>query len=130
MALKWNGDQVLGQVLSARNAILDETAFAIEDQTKRNIVGNEQVDTGFMLNSVGTVTSQGSTFDQAKSAATARNPNGNMGAEPRVSKGNAAVFVGAEYAIYQEIERSFLFNAGQQVIGSQVNGIIKRNQVK
>ena len=102
MAVKWN-DNLLPEIRQNIDAILTEVAIAIEAQTKINIVDNGQVDTGFMLNSAG--------HEPAKD-------------------GKAAAFVAAEYAIYQEARRSFLYKAGEQVIGTTVDGIITKNKVK
>lgn len=129
MALEWFGPQVLAEVQVSRDEIVNEIALQIEAETKRNIVENNQVDTGFMLNSTYTVTPQGSTFSQAKSAARAKNPKGQMGSGVSAPEGGAAVVVGAEYAIHQEARKSFLYQAGQSV-ARQVGGIITKNKLK
>lgn len=102
MAVKWN-DNLPDEIGRALDAIMTEIAIAIEAETKRNIVDNGQVDTGFMLNSTG--------HEPAKN-------------------GRASTFVAAEYAIFQEARRSFLYKAGEQVIGTTVDGIITKNKVK
>lgn len=125
----WYGDKILAEVQVAKNAIIDEIAFQIEAETKRNIIENNQVDTGFMLNSVYTVTSGGSTFSQARSSAKAQNPKALMGTEATAPEGGAVVAVGAEYAIHQETRRAFLYPAGESV-ARQAGGIITKNQLK
>ena len=126
----WYGDKILAEVQVAKSAIIDEIAFQIEAETKRNIIENNQVDTGFMLNSVYTITSGGSTFSQARSSAKAQNPKAaGMGAEATAPEGGAVVAVGAEYAIHQETRRAFLYPAGESV-ARQAAGIITKNQLK
>jgi hypothetical protein len=126
--LFWQGDDVLAQVEAAKNVILDEMAFAIEAEAKNNIVGNNQVDTGFMLNSTYAVTQQQSSYGKARAAARSKNPDAEIAPEERAPRGGAAVVVGAEYAIYQEERRSFLYKAGQDV-ARQAGGIITRHKL-
>lgn len=91
-------NDVLALIRNATAESLEALAKEIEAQTKANIVANDQVDTGFMLNS---------TFSGL------------------VGEGEAVVGVGADYAIYQEARNSFLFRAAQQLRGQMVGEIIK-----
>jgi hypothetical protein len=123
---KFYTQAVLLKCREAADIIAEEVAFAVEAEAKANIVDNDQVDTGFMLNSVYAVTRSGSGYGQAQGAAKSRNPTAEMG--PGVSlSGNikAAVVVGAEYAIYQEEKKTFLFKAGESV-KNQLGGIIEK----
>ena len=109
--------------LIAKNAnaqALQALALQIEGQTKVNIVENDQVDTGFMLNSVYSVGPNGSTYGDTDASGTTLSPiNGyverNIAPEVKVDDGGAAVAVGAEYAVYQEAKQSFLLRAAETV---------------
>lgn len=110
--VNWYGNRVKATLKNATDEIMAKAAFHLEAMTKANIVANDQVDTGFLLNSVYAVTDQGSTYGAAKSAASAKNPAAEMGPEPHLEDGQgAAVGVGASYAVYQEIQQSFLYRA-------------------
>lgn len=93
--IDWFQDRVILEAVNALN--LEELAFRVEERTKINIVGNGQVDTGFML---------GSTFTEA--------------ADPE----RVAVGVGAEYAIYQENVNPFLYPALLEA-ANEVGGTVK-----
>lgn len=108
-------DKILVKVQEAEGQILEALAHQIEGQAKANIVDNDQVDTGFLLNSIYVATGQGSNYGQAKSEAKGKNPSAGMAAEMDAGQGQAAVVAGAEYAIFQEARKSFLFRAAEQV---------------
>ncbi len=118
--VKWYGDSILAQVKVAGQRMADEAALQIEAQTAVEIVSNGQVDTGFMLNSVYSVTSGGSSFNpgQAERAYRIALP------PPDVPEGGAVVGVAAEYALWQELENSFLFRAAEIVAGTMGAPII------
>jgi len=118
--VKLHLDKVRVTVKGATQKVLEALAFQIEGQAKINIQANGQIDTGFMLNSVYTVTPKSSGFAAAQGAAKAHNPQAEMGPEPTAREG-VAVVVGANYAIYQEIKNAFLFPAAEQV-ASQAGG--------
>ncbi len=132
----WYAEQVLLRVDKATDELLDKVALQVAGQAKINIRDNGQIDTGFMVNSVYTVTRKGSGYSQALAEALTQiwskkkqknvNHSGDMGPEiglPENAK--AGVAVGAEYAIYQEIKRSFLYKALEQVV-PQVGGAIEK----
>lgn len=116
-------DQVKLTVKGATQQALEALAFEVEGQAKINIQQNGQVDTGFLLNSVYTITPASSGFAAAQSAAALRAPR-SMAPAPQVGEG-AAVVVGAEYAIYQEIRKAFLYPAGVKV-AQQAGGKAER----
>lgn len=122
---KFYTEAVLVKVHEAVDVIAEEVAFALEGQAKANIVANDQVDTGFMLNSVYAVTRSGSGYGSAQGAAKSRNPDAEMGPEVSLNKAKAVVVVGAEYAVYQEEKQSFLYKAGEDVAG-QIGGIVEK----
>ncbi len=79
-----------------------------------------------MLNSVYAVTRSGSDYGSAQGAAKSRNPKAEMGPQVNLSRNvKAAVVVGAEYAIYQEEKKTFLFKAGETV-GNRLGGIVEK----
>ena len=100
-------------------------ALQIEAKTKVNIQQNGQIDTGFMLNSTYTVSRNADTYGQADSSGRYQNLEGydvERKIAPQVklpSDAVAACAVGAEYAIYQEVKKSFLFAAAENVARSQ-----------
>jgi len=112
MPVNWYGDKVAARVRGAQRQFIQAVAFQIEAQTKVNIVQNDQVDTGFMLNSVYTVAGDANGHAAAASAAAAKNTDAVM-APPRLPADDmsAIVGVGASYALYQEERHSFLLAA-------------------
>ncbi len=124
---KFYTEQVKVVVSEATDLLAEEIAFALEGQAKANIVANDQVDTGFMLNSVYAVTRKsGSGYGQAQGEASARNPDAEMAPEVQLSGGAAsAVVVGAEYAVHQENRKSFLYKAAETV-ARQAGGMAER----
>jgi len=111
-------DHVKVVVRGATHEALVAIAHQIEAETKVKIQENEQIDTGFMLNSTYVATNEGSGYGQARAAAQARNPDAKMAPEHRLSEDAVAVVVGAEYAIWQEARKSFLYAGAERVAGT------------
>jgi hypothetical protein len=122
--VNWYTDQVMALVNQAVD--IEAMAHRIEERTKGNIVENDQVDTGFMLNSVYVITDAKSGYSAAQATATALNPQAMMLPPPPLGKADAAVVVGAEYAIYQELNRSFLFRALDEAKADASSLVIKK----
>ena len=128
--VNWYGDRVTLKVKGAKQKILDELALVGEGKAKMNIVANNQVDTGFMLNSVYAVTSKGvaskpsggGTFTNRLGQTVTRRAGPVHG---KVAEGESAIAAAAEYAIHQEMKKSFLYRALEQ-IASEAGGIIER----
>lgn len=102
---------------------IEKVAFQVEAQTKANIQENGQIDTGFMLNSVYAVTDSGSTYDATDPSGFYMNQGGEGQERSRANQiglqgADAAVAVAADYAIWQELRRSFLWRSVQSVKGS------------
>lgn len=95
-----NWDKVAQSIRPAEKAVIRKTALDGVANVKAMIVANDQIDTGFMLNSVYFVTSGQSTY------------RGGDKALPQVAKPGseleAWVAVGAEYAIYQEMGTAYM----------------------
>lgn len=117
---------VILKVAKATDDGLAALAFQIEGEVKRNITENEQVDTGFMRSSVYTVTKKGSGHSAAQAGAMSKTFSCKRGravshaddmapARALPSNASAGVIVGANYAIYQEVDRPFLFPAADKV---------------
>jgi hypothetical protein len=130
--VQWNNKAVLVRVGRTADKICVAIAHQIEGQAKANIASNDQIDTGFMLNSVHTVTPAGGTYDQTQ-------PSGKYNSR-RTGKevdrtraeqislppnASAAVAVAADYAIHQEVQNSFLYRAAEQV-ASQVGATVEQ----
>ena len=102
-------------------------AHQIEAQTKANIVDMPSgdhvglVDTGFLLNSVYAIGNGESGYGATQSSGEYVNRAGETVRRERAPEerlprdAQAAVVVGANYAIYQEVKHSFLFKAAEQV---------------
>lgn len=125
----WYKDRVM---LVANQAVnIKGLALQVEAHAKQNIVDNDQVDTGFMLNTVYSVFPGGDTFGQTSPAGEYQNKAGQMvrrqslPPSPLPRQVQAAVAVGAEYAIFQELANSFLYKALEQTAG-ETGSIIKK----
>lgn len=108
-------DEIVAQAREAMGLSLDAIALQIESQVKVEITTNDQVDTGFLRESVYALLSTGSHYSQAVSAAKGKNPDGQIESEAGLGDAQAAVAVGAEYASEQEQKKSFLFRGAEKV---------------
>ena len=112
MPVNWYGDRVAARVRGAQRLFIRAVALQVEGQTKVNIVANNQVDTGFMLNSVYTAAPDINDYADAVSNASGRNAEAIMApAQLPADDMSAIVGVGASYALYQEERHSFLLAA-------------------
>lgn len=111
--MNWYGKTVKARLTEAGKDLAKEIAFTVEANTKVNIVDNDQVDSGFMVNSVYTVLPGEDNYTEAVAAAKARALR-KMGPKASLDGADAAVAVGAEYAIFQELHKSFLLKAVEQ----------------
>lgn len=130
--VNWYGETVKAQTKQDGKKALLALAFQIEGQAKINITNNGQVDTGFMRNSVyvsgGGASSYGNTDASGlyPSPKTGEDENRELGPELTPPADDVYVVVGAAYAIYQETQQSFLYQALEQVAGSNADVTIKR----
>jgi len=127
--LNWYKERVM---LVANQAVnIKGLALQVEAHARQNIVDNDQVDTGFMLNGVYAVFKDGDTFGQTSPSGQYQNKAGQMvnrraiPPAPLPNQAQAAVAVGADYAIYQELANSFLYKALEQTAG-ETGTIIKK----
>lgn len=114
--IDWYTDDVVLAVEAATQDLVAKIAFAIEAQAKVNVIANDQVDTGAMLNGIYTRTPAGSGYGQAAAEASTRRPEAAIALEADLPDDNAAlVHAAMEYAIYQEDRLPFLYPAVEAV---------------
>ena len=115
MPVNWYRNRVVAKLKNSDEKILDQLAFQTLGQARINIRENRQIDTGFMTNSGFVVSAQRNTYLQSLASATAR-ADRPMAEQPSVNtKIESAVAFGAHYSIFQEMRRSFLYQAVQDV---------------
>jgi len=117
-------DHVQAVVENATGDVLAAFGMRVVEGAQLNIRENDQIDTGFMVNSVYEVTRGGSGYDQARSEAENQTQgrdgqtvdhSGDMAPEEQLPTDAAAgVVVGAVSAIYQEAEKPFLWPAAEK----------------
>ena len=78
-----------------------------------NITANDQIDTGFMLNSVYSVLPDGDSYTEAVTKARSR-ASRDMAPKASLDGADGAVACGAEYAMSQELRKAFLLPAVDQ----------------
>jgi len=127
--VNWYDEDVLLYVEGQTARAVEALAAHIDGLTKINIVQNDQVDTGFMVNSVYFATPDDSTYSD--DSGTHINLAGNfverqMAPEaPLPPEYDALVCVGANYAIFQEQQQPFLYPALLQA-AAEADGIIEK----
>jgi hypothetical protein len=107
-------------------------ALGIEGEAKIKITENEQVDTGFMRSSTYAFWGDGSNYGTASAEARGKNPDAELNLELSLQDGPADAFAGvccgANYAIYQEALKSFLYAGAEQVaaeMGAEIERVYK-----
>lgn len=109
--VKWYQSEVTLKLENATAEALEAAAFDIMGLAKQNIVSNDQVDTGFMVNSV-YAKGPGETNYRDAVAAHAFNPDADFFPEAALSgELEAVVAVAAEYGIWQEWMKPYLYPA-------------------
>lgn len=115
--LSWARRQVLDYAQALTDRVVTEYAFLVEGQAKINVRENGQIDTGFMMNSIYTVSPGVYTYRRAWptgvyiSRRTGRAARRIMPTPMAAPPHRALVAVGAEYGLQQEIRNSFLYRA-------------------
>lgn len=137
-SVNWHKDRVILKVKGATQKALNALAAQVEAEAKINIQNNNQIDTGFMWNSVYTVTKESSGYAQTRSTGnypwSPEKHGGKAGLGyrelapeftlPRSNKPVVAIVVGARYAVYREIKNSFLYKA-LVTVAQKAGGIIQ-----
>lgn len=129
--VKWYGQRVRGEIAGATDAAIRKIAFDIEARTKLAITDNQQIDTGFMRMSVYSLL-KGGVYRNVKSSMRTNRLGVKMPREaanpPPLNDSDAIVGVGAVYAVYQEVRRSFLrvsFESAVKAAGGTVKDEFK-----
>jgi hypothetical protein len=118
-------DHVKVTVEKATEKVLRQLAFRITERAQMNIRTNDQIDTGFMVNSIYPVWKDGSGYEAARSEAEGHTVSGRTGErvdhsgdmapeEALEAEAMAGVVVGANYAIYQENIKPFLYPGAEK----------------
>lgn len=124
--VNWYEDKVMARVEGASKEMLTRLAFQGESHAKANIQANNQIDTGFMLNSVYGKGPMGSHYGQTGAPI---KPGQEKAGEAAAEKGAAVIHASARYAVYQEIRKSFLYRALEQ-LKADFPGIVKEVEIK
>jgi hypothetical protein len=120
-------DHVEVAVKEATDEVLKQLAYRIVELAQVNIRLNDQIDTGFMVNSVYPIWQDGSGHGAAETAARAM-ADREVIEEQLEAGASAAVVVGANYAIYQEAANPFLYRAADEAaiqFGAEAERIYK-----
>lgn len=129
--VNWYENNVRGIIEGASDEIIKRAAFSIEAEAKINVTENGQVDTGFMRNSIYAKTKDTSGYNTTDADGTYTSQRTGQAVKRRradeadLQDADAVVHVAAEYAIYQEMDNPFLYNAMETVIG-QFGGIVEQ----
>jgi uncharacterized protein YbjQ (UPF0145 family) len=116
------------ELTAAGKEISSELATLIEGRIVGNITDNGQIDTGFMVNSVYSISSERDSYNEALVKAMARAVR-EMSPKASLAGADALVAVGAEYAIWQEMRKSFAMKAIDQT-KKDIPDIVKRVSMK
>ena len=134
--MNWYGERLRAVLKDADEKILDQLAFQTLGRARINIRENRQIDTGFMTNSGYVVSAQHDTHGETWPTGDYPWQPGKHGGTTGVSHGEraekapvdtrkeSAVAFAAHYSIFQEMRRSFLYQAMQDVIKS-FGGIVR-----
>jgi hypothetical protein len=124
----WFAEDVILKFAEITEDGLAAVAARVDALAKQGIVTNDQVDTGFMVNSVYHVAGNVSSYQDSSGTHTDKNGNlvdRDMAPEAELPKEyKALVCIGANYAIYQELQKPFLYPALEQV-SAEAGGIIE-----
>jgi hypothetical protein len=126
--VNWQTEKVIAILGEKAKLILKELAIETADVAALNIEANKQVDTGFLMNSAYAIWPGGDNHAKAEAAATGL-ANRPFAANPGLPDDQtAAVHVAAEYAVYQEMRKPFLFPALMKKV-AEFGGIVERNKI-
>lgn len=104
---------------------IEAAAFRIREHAGANVVANDQIDTGAMANAFYVVLPGEDDYGNAASEAASRNPAAEVG--PKIDAGNAdAVVANAmDYAVENELRKSFLFKSAEQT-AKEFDGLVTK----
>lgn len=122
VSLKWYASNVKTIIRKQTAQGLDRVALRIRSQVRRNITGNDQIDTKFLWNSVYVATPEKHT-DVPPDGEYLSTKTGKMvkrqSSEIVLPSEGAFVGVAADYAVYVELQQSFLFAGVETVQGKE-----------
>lgn len=124
-------DHVRIEVKDATEEVLKALAMRVVERAQLNIRENDQIDTGFMVNSGYAIWKDGSTYGQTEKSGEFSGANGQSVrreiAPEESLPGDAAagVVFGANYAIYQEAAKPFLY-PGAEAAAKEFEGEAER----
>lgn len=113
----WYGQELMLKLDQMTREAIAALAFHIEGEIKANIHANDQVDTGFMVNTVYTVTEDASGYTAVWQSGEYAGKEGDrvkreLAPEAKLpGEYDALVAVGADYALFQEFQQPFIFPA-------------------
>lgn len=118
--VNWYADAVYIALDKAEDALAEQVLILLDEEVKLAINRNDQIDTGFMINSAYWRTRNRSTYGGTWETGRYKDREGDpvaRGRAPEAELGGAlGVFgVAAEYAIFQELLQPFLWPALQRV---------------
>lgn len=118
MTVKWYGDQLVAELELKVNGRLTATARRVEELTKAKINELDAIDTGFMINSVYSVTAKNGSSTAGNTWDDGRYPDReghiverHKAPEMKPNKGEAIVHVAAEYFMDWELRYNILYGA-------------------
>ena len=119
--VNWYEQEFEAAIGDTEAEVLDRAAMQCLGHARVNIRNNGQIDTGFMVNSGYVVTANQDGYGSVPVAG-----QGARQRAPEAPRGEheAIVAFAAEYAIYQELRRSFLYRALTQTT-REFGGIVK-----
>jgi hypothetical protein len=120
--VNWYTDDVMVVFDEISQEIADRLVLEIMGQAVLNIRSNNQIDTGFMMNSVYVESKTFSNYNNTPASGEGQRER----AKPVRIVGDtlAAVAVGANYAIFPESRKSFLYKAANDV-ATNAGGILE-----
>lgn len=123
-SVKWYGNQFLAELNGKVDGKLTAAARQVEALTKAKINELDLIDTGFMVNTVYSVTAKNGSSTAGNTWAEGFYPNRegqsverHKAPEMKPNKGEAIVHVAAEYFMDWELRYSILYGALQEVAG-------------
>ena len=117
--VRWYEREFEAAMRAVEDEVLDKAAATCAGQTAINIRNNDQIDTGFMLNSTYMVSAKNDTYSGVPR--TGKNREAAPVADRKEHESICAV--AANYAIFQEFTQSFLY-AALQATARQFGGIV------
>lgn len=121
-SLKWFASNCKASFKPEEKKGITRVSLRGRRQARRNLTENGQVDTKFLWNSIGVAASEKVTpvppDGEYLSTKTGKMVKRSSGPIP-IPQDDAVLFVAADYAVYVELDNSFLFRAIEQIAGRE-----------